>query len=284
MAYKEESEGWGGRGALHARYPVPAGRGAPLPPRRALHASPTDSLIRLRAVQAGLALGAIAWGAFQLREKIKTLKSQWNAAGVRAARDYVAAQGGGTEGDGGAGDEAIAYLAKLASPITDEATAKASGDQVLAAYKAAENKVKSGNVVIKEIAITVGQTTVSFLTGGVAEFLPDLFGLAQGVSEFVSKGTQFGIAEGANMIGDEAQNLNIGTTFDIAGTLRDLLECCKNPSQFVNNKCTCEEAALTLKDVDVPDEKPEDTNDLQRIDSIEGITTDGLLMTKTFTF
>ena len=239
-------------------------------------------------MQPALALGAIAWGAFQLREKLKTLKSQWVAEGARAARAYVAAQVGGTEGDGGAGDKAIAYLAKLATPITDEATAKASGDKVYAAYKEAEAKVKSGNVVIKEISITVAQTTVSFLTGGVAEFLPDLFGLAQGVSEFVSEGTQFGIAEGANMIGPEAQNLNIGTTFDIAGTLRDLVECCKSASQFVNDKCTCEEASdatITLKDVgDIPDQKPTGTNDLHLIDSIEGISDEGLLVTNTFKF
>ena len=179
MAYKEESEGWGGRGALHARYPVPAGRGAPLPPRRALHASPTDSLIRLRAVQGVLTLGAIGWGAYQLASKIRQKVGEGNKLGSKA--------------------------------------------------------------VVKEIAITTVTSSISFLTGGVADALPDLFGVAEGVSEAVSKGTQFGTAEGLNMAG-EPQSMNIGAAFNVLELFRDLAECCS----LTTRKCKCPDSASAL--------------------------------------
>ena len=216
-----------GRGALRDRYPVPAGRGAPLPPRRALHASPTDSPIRIRAVQVGAAGVAIAWGAYQLREKIKKLREDAEETG-----------------------------AKLTS-----------------------------TVVLKEIAITLAGSTISFLTGGVAEAIPDLFGFAVGASELVKEGTEFGTAEAASMLAGEAQDLNIGTVVDAASVLRDLVECCKKggPGRWVSGKCTCtdskgNEATMTMKDVNnIPDDKPDGNDEFH----VVSYTTDELIRART---
>lgn len=172
-------------------------------------------------MQAGLAVGAITWGAYQLYETIK----------------------------------------------------KKLGDG---------HKLLS-TVVLKEVAISVAGSTVTFLTGGVADALPNLFAYAEGISDLVSEGTKFGTAEGANMLGENAQNLNIGTTFGAAEILMDLVECCKLTGGLDGeDKCTCPEGTVgkysgenmdeaSMKVGDVTDRKeealPDDTNNVQAIDS-----------------
>lgn len=104
--------------------------------------------------------------------------------------------------------------------------------------KVGEGNKLGSKAVVKEIAITTVTSSISFLTGGVADALPDLFGVAEGVSEAVSKGTQFGTAEGLNMAG-EPQSMNIGAAFNVLELFRDLAECC-NP---VKGTCKCPDSA-----------------------------------------
>ena len=123
-------------------------------------------------MQAGLALGAIAWGAYQLAAKIREKVGQGNKLGSAA--------------------------------------------------------------VVKEIAITLTTSTISFLTGGVADAVPDLFGVFEGVSDAVSKGTEVGTAAGVNVAGD-AQSMNIGAGFNFLELFRDLAECCN----LETRSCQC---------------------------------------------
>lgn len=123
-------------------------------------------------MQAGLALGAIAWGAYQLAAKIREKVGQGNKLGSAA--------------------------------------------------------------VVKEIAITLTTSTISFLTGGVADAVPDLFGVFEGVSDAVSKGTEVGTAAGVNVAGD-AQSMNIGAGFNFLELFRDLAECC----DLTTGSCQC---------------------------------------------
>ena len=180
-------------------------------------------------MQVGAAGVAIAWGAYQLREKIKKLREDAEETG-----------------------------AKLTS-----------------------------TVVLKEIAITVGTSALSFLTGGVAEAIPDLFGFAVEASELVKGGTEFGTAEAASMLAGEAQDLNIGTVVDAASVLRDLVECCKVKTRWSggtvgDGKCTCDNGAtMSMKDVNnIPDNKPDGNDEFH----VVSYTTDELIRARTDAF
>ena len=154
-------------------------------------------------MQAGLALGAIAWGAYQLASKIRQKVGEGNKLGSAA--------------------------------------------------------------VVKEIAITLTTSTISFLTGGVAEAIPGVLGFAEGVSNLVSEGTQFGTAEAASMLEGEAEALDVGTAVDAASLLRDLVECCKGKTTRTSATCSCTDenriatgATMRMKDVG-DSEKPQNT-------------------------
>ena len=102
------------------------------------------------------------------------------------------------------------------------------------------NKLGS-KAVVKEIVITLGASTISFLTGGIADAAPDFFGIFEGVSKAVSKGTTFGTAEGVNLAGD-AQSMNIGAVANALELFRDLAECCS----LTTRKCECPDTASAL--------------------------------------
>ena len=104
--------------------------------------------------------------------------------------------------------------------------------------KVGEGNKLGSKAVVKEIVITLGSSVISFLTGGIADAVPDLFGIFEGVSKAVSKGTEFGTAEGVNMAGD-AQSMNIGAVANGLELFRDLAECC-NP---VKGTCKCPDSA-----------------------------------------
>jgi len=144
-----------------------------------------------------------------------------------------------------------------------------------------ENKSLLSKAAVKEVVIFLGGSTISFLTGGIADAAPNPFEFAQGVSALLSEGTQFGTADGANMYGNDPQNLNLGTVSDAVLTLRDLVECCKVKSRWSGVTCTCTStdskgnqvtATMDVNDRtnDIPTEKPAETNDVQSLDLTSG--------------
>ena len=81
----------------------------------------------------------------------------------------------------------------------------------------------SATWVIKEVTITTALMTITFLTGGLADAVPDLFGFASEASKFLSESTH--IAEAADVhFGENPQNINIGSVADIADIFRGLAE------------------------------------------------------------
>lgn len=107
--------------------------------------------------------------------------------------------------------------------------------------KVGEGNKLGSKAVVKEIVITLGSSVISFLTGGIADAVPDLFGVFEGVSKAVSQGTQFGTAEGVNFAGD-AQSMNIGAVANALELFRDLAECCS----LTTRKCKCPDSASAL--------------------------------------
>jgi len=81
----------------------------------------------------------------------------------------------------------------------------------------------SATWVIQEVTITTALMTITFLTGGLADAVPDLFGFASEASKFLSESTH--IAEAADVhFGENPQNINIGSVADIADIFRGLAE------------------------------------------------------------
>ena len=162
-----------------------------------------------------------------------------------------------------------------------------AGYQLLAKlYQLGKKEKKSllSKPVVKEILISLGGSTISFLTGGVADAIPDLFGFAVEASELVKGGTEFGTAEAASMLAGEAQDLNIGTVVDAASVLRDLVECCKVKTRWSggtvgDGKCTCDNGAtMSMKDVNnIPDNKPDGNDEFH----VVSYTTDELIRART---
>lgn len=144
-----------------------------------------------------------------------------------------------------------------------------------------EKKSKWSAVVMKEIAISLGTSTVSFLTGGIAEAFPNPFDFAAGVSELVSEGTHLGEAYGANMYGNDPQNLNVGTISDAVSILRDLVERCKKGEGRIvtdsegGRTCTCTDsegnaATLEEKPLRPPSQDPYGGNPVHSLDLNSG--------------
>lgn len=123
---------------------------------------------------------------------------------------------------------AIGYGAyQLATKIRDKAKTLEPDDSL------------SKTWVIKEVAITVAATTITFLTGGLADAVPDLFGFAEDLSKLVCDQTHIAEANGVHF-GENAQNINVGSVADIAGLIRDLREK-KNVPTSVRNVGTIDE-------------------------------------------
>ena len=138
-------------------------------------------------------------------------------------------------------------------------------------------------VVIKEVTITLGTSTIAFLTGGLtdASFFHES---VDGISELIKETTHFGVAEGANMYG-QAQTLNVGAALDGVAILWDLRECCRKIKGRIKFTCTCPDGTGTGeasgKDIgggvmvvrdhaaaDVLGSEPTDTNDVHIIEFV----------------
>ena len=79
--------------------------------------------------------------------------------------------------------------------------------------------------IIKEVTFTLGLTTITFLTGGLADMIPDLPGFASEASEWLADSpiTHWGEAKGVHF-GENPQDINVGSAADVGDLIRGLRE------------------------------------------------------------
>ena len=86
-----------------------------------------------------------------------------------------------------------------------------------------EDESLSATWVVKEVTITLAATTLTFLTGGLADAVPDVFGFASEISKLVTESTHIATADGVHF-GENAQNINVGSVADVAALIANLAE------------------------------------------------------------